>query len=426
MKGTPLSATAAAALGAVLALAACGGGGSSGPATVDVTGTVIDEAGAPVSGASLLLNGEAASLATTGADGKFAFPKVKTPYTLTVKQGTTITEFRGLTRAALAVGAAIGGFGGGSVRTTKLSGTLTGPAFPMPSSEAIVLGATNGVLTGSHTTSAGVFTDAGFIWVGPASIATDVTALHVTHSSGLITGYGPLGKKAVTLQDGLGLSGVDFALATAVPTKSTVLEYSPGAYSSSGHVGYMTLRAGGALFAIPSGSLAAPSGTSLLMPDGGGTLMIQGEDAAGNGAVLVHRAVLDGTTTLSLPAATALANASPAASATGLSKTPTLSWTAVSDATLNLVHLSDSGLDYYFVLPGGLSSVDVPDYSSLGLPLAAGATYDWEVTALQASTFSPDGVTDPAGSGGFSELTLFQLDELAFYQSSKTSFTTAP
>jgi Tol biopolymer transport system component len=77
-----------AALAAVL-LASCGGGGGGGggvgpgpSGTFTFTGTVVDESAAAVADASVLLS---TSLATTGADGKFAFQHLAAgTYTLTV------------------------------------------------------------------------------------------------------------------------------------------------------------------------------------------------------------------------------------------------------------------------------------------------------------------------------------------------------
>jgi hypothetical protein len=119
-------------------------------------------------------------------------------------------------------------------------------------------------------------------------------------------------------------------------------------------------------------------------------------------------------------------NSLPADAATGLSKTPTLSWTPVSGATMYVVQLSASGLEYAFVLPAGSSSLTIPDYTILGLPLAGNTPCSWGVTALQADNLDVDAVTDPSGMGGFSELTILTSDNLSYYSSAHTSFTTAP
>jgi hypothetical protein len=50
----------------------------------------------------------------------------------------------------------------------------------------------------------------------------------------------------------------------------------------------------------------------------------------------------------------------------------------------------------------------------------------WGVTALEADNLDVDAVTDPSGMGGFSELTILTTDDLAYYTSAHTSFTTAP
>jgi hypothetical protein len=409
----------AVALMTSLVLAACGGGGSGGPITV--SGTVVDDTGAPVSSANVVINGDSAGLVTTAADGAFSFPKITPPYTLTIKSGTTIVEYQGLRRAKPQVV-----FGtGGLVHTAALAGSVTGTTFPLASGDGIALGATNGVLAAGFTDNMGAYSTT-FGWAGASSITTDLVALHATASGSLITGYDKIGKRTgVTLQDGVGQTGLDIALTTPVTTATTTFDYDVGAYTGSPHVGYVMLNAGGAQFFLGMASMTIPSGTSVLLPDGGGTFVVGGQDADGNTALRIGSAVLGGTTTIDLPATTALANSLPADAATGVSKLPLLSWTPVTGAELYLVKLSTSGLEYDFFLPGSSATLAVPDYSVLGLALAGATSYSWSVTAMKWSGISPDALTDPA-VGGLNELGLYQATDLTFYTSSHTSFTTAP
>ncbi|HVO18217.1 MAG TPA: carboxypeptidase-like regulatory domain-containing protein [Anaeromyxobacter sp.] len=415
-------AAAAALLATPLALAACGGGGGSGgPFTVN--GIVVDSSSAPVSGANVLLNDTASSVVTTGADGKFSFAKVSSPYTLTVQSGTSLTEYRGLSRAGPQIT-----FGTQqALHSDRLSGMVTGPTYPLPSDQGILLGGSNGVLSaGLVDSTTGAFTDAAFAWSGASSVTTDLTALRAAASGGLITAYFDTGKVAgLTLQDGVDQSGLTIALDTPVVTKSTTFDYDLGAYSNSSQATYLTLTAAGAQFLLVLSSFNIPSGTSVLLPDGGGTLAVGGRDADGNQGFRIGSASLGGTTTLSLPAATALANSLPANMATGVGLTPVLSWTPVSGASVYLVSLSGPGLEYDFVLPGDASSLTLPDYSALGLPLAAGTAYSWNVTAVKESGLSPNSAADPA-VGGIGELSLYRATDLTYFSSNQFSFTTAP
>jgi hypothetical protein len=417
-----LRVAAAAVLATSSMLAACGGGGgggSGGPVTV--SGTVVDLSGVPLGGANVVLDADTANLVTTGADGAFTFAKVTQPYSLTVKSGTSIEEYHALKRSNPQIV-----FGGSGLRrSANLSGSVTGPTLPLPTGQRIVLGGTNGVLTtGSPSSTSGAFSTKTFLWTGTSSVTTDLAALRVAATGSLITGYLQLGKRTgVSLQDGVSQSGLDIALDTAVTTETTVLNYAPGAYSDS-RANYLMLRAGGAQFFIGSGS-SIPIGAKVLLPDGGGTFLIRGQDASGNLAARIGMAVLGGTTTLDLPSSTVLSNSLPADATTGVSTTPVLSWTPVSSADLYVVSLSGPGLNYTFYLPSGTSALTVPDYSALTLPLAGSTAYTWSVRALTLSRTSPDALTDPA-VGGFSEFTLVQATDLALYDSQSFGFTTAP
>jgi hypothetical protein len=97
----------------------------------------------------------------------------------------------------------------------------------------------------------------------------------------------------------------------------------------------------------------------------------------------------------------------------------------VSGANLYLVTLSGPSLEYELVLPGDASSLTIPDYTALGLPLAAGTSYNWSVTAIQESGLSPNAAVDPA-VGGFGDLTIYRATDLRVYASSLFSFPTAP
>ncbi len=96
-------------------------------------------------------------------------------------------------------------------------------------------------------------------------------------------------------------------------------------------------------------------------------------------------------------------NSLPANAATNVSKTPTLSWTPVSSANIYMVALIRPGLTYLFVMPVSSSSLKIPDYTGLGLPLATSTIYNWTVSAVRSSGLSMDFVTDPCN--GWNEYT---------------------
>jgi hypothetical protein len=407
-------------------LSACGGGGGGGGGggPITISGIVVNSTGAPVSGANLILNNSSSSLVTTGADGTFSFANVTPPYVLTLKSGTAIAEYRNLTRANPQLTSSILG---GVASTATLAGDVTGPTYPLPLGQGIIVGASNGVLpfgVGANSTT-GAYSGT-FLWAGSASKTTDLVALRATATGPVITAYIQTGTRSgVVLNNGVNQTNLDIALTTAVTTANSIFNYSLGAYASGSAGGrYLTLKAGGATFFLPT-SPVIPSGTNLLLPSEGATLVVTGSDASGNSAIRFRSAVLGGTTTLDLPATTALKNSLPANAAINVSKTPALSWTPVSGAEIYLVSLSTGGQSFAFIVPATSASLTVPDYSVLGMALLGATVYNWSVIALQTGALTTDAMTDPAGSG-VSLVALFLASTLDWFTSVATSFTTVP
>jgi hypothetical protein len=412
-----------AVLAALFLITACGGGGGGGGGVVPITvsGTVVDNSNTAVSGANIILNHDSASLVTTGVDGAFTFTNVTPPYALTMKSGTTVIDYRNLSRANPKLSPSTGG----ATYSATLAGNVTGPSYPLAANQGILLGATNGVLANAAANAATGAYSASFIWTGGAAITTDLAALQISYTSPLITSYIQTGTRTgVSLNKGVNQTGLDIALSSAVTTASTILNYNTGAYSVGVGAKYLLLKANGAQFFF-GGNAVIPSGSSTLLPSGGANFLINGADADGNQVLKIGTAVLGGTTTLDLPASTVLKNSLPANGATNVSKTPTLSWTPVSGADMYLVIIAGPGIKYGFYLPGSGSSLTIPDYSTFGLPLAANSTYSWAVAAFKFSGLSPDSVTDPASSG-LNMLNMFELPNLDYYISANSNFTTAP
>lgn len=396
-----------------------GGGGSGGPITV--SGKVVDNTGAPVSAASVVLNNNFAALQTTPAGGTFSFSNVTPPYTLTVRSGTAIREYRNLSRSNPQISVS-----GGVIYGATLGGNVTGPTYPLPAGNRIIIGATNGVLpmSVSASTATGAYNGA-FAWLGNTNTTTDLVALRYTYISPDITGYSQMGKRSgVNLSNGVNQSGLDIALSNPVSTASTTFNYNLGAYTVFGGGVLLTIKADGALFYLP---LPVTSGSSMLLPNEGGTFLVSGSDASGNGAIRIAPAVLGGTTTLDLPSSTALQNSLPANGAINVSKTPTLNWTPVAGAELYVISLSGPGLNYSIIIPGTSNNLTIPDYTTLGLPLSGSTAYSWSVIGVKDWGGSSDTITDPAGmGGGFNFTSLYMVSSLTYYGSVGTTFTTVP
>lgn len=391
------------------------------PPTVTISGTVLDTSDAPVPGANVLLNG--ANLKTTGADGTFSYTGVTPPYTLTVRIGTSVLEYRGLTRTTLKLG-------GKMVYSASSGGMVTGPSYPLPAGEAILVSGTNGVFTAAPlVASATTGNYSGTLgWFGSASKVSDLVALKLKISGSTITAYQLLGKRVgVSLNDGVGQTGLDIALGVdPVPTIDTTFSYGGGAYSTGLTGGIAALKAGGATFSFGFGGLPVASGSLVKLPGEGGAVLVQGTDASGNQALSVAAANLSGPTTLSLPATTVLKNSLPANAATGVSKRPTLSWTPVAGANLYYVLLTGPGVSFTFVVPTSAgASLEVPDYSAFGIGLAGSSVYNWTVVSVKSTVFSsPDDLpSNPILSLYVPFLTGTPAD---LFISKSTSFTTVP
>ena len=407
----------------LMMIAACGssGGGGGGGGPITVSGTVVDSSNTEVSGANIVLNHDDATLVTTGADGAFTFANVTPPYTLTMKSGIVIMEYRNLNRADPKLSTSITG----ATYMAALAGSVTGPTYPLPAGQGILIGATNGVyITTSMADAAGNYSS-WFLWSGSSAKTADLAALRFSVVGSVITSYISIGTRAgVSLNQGVNQSGLDIALSSPVTSASTIFNFNGNAYNT-GLVGrYLWLKAGGAKFFVPLIATLA-SGSTIELPSEGATFMVSGADSGGNLAVKIGAAALGGTTTVDLPSSTVLKNSLPANGAINVSKTPTLSWTPVGSADLYLVFFAGPGVGYGFYLPGSSSSVTIPDYTTLGLPLAGGTNYGWYVLALKASGLSVDGVADPAG-GGISALTMYESPTLELYTSAGTNFMTAP
>ncbi len=388
-----------------------------------ISGTVVNGTSNPVNGAEVMINHDPARVVTTGLDGRFEFADVIAPYTLSVVAGTTVIEHQEISGLHPQLSTAPAG----AKYVATLAGNIQSPALPLPPGQLILLGATNGVVTNGFADFAGAY-DAEFQWSGNTMKTADLGALHLSVAApeNRIISYWQTGELPwVTLDPGMNESGLDFALSAPVATANTILQYDPGAYSVGAKGGYAMLAVDDARFSAAELGAALASGSQVLLPSGGATFAISGEDSEGNSAVRIGTAILGGTTTLDLPVNTLLENSLPAHDATDVSRTPTLSWTPVIGADIYLIQLIGAGIELFAILPGSSASLTIADYTPLGLGLIGNTTYSWNVTALESSGVSVDSLTDPA-TAAFFTVDMPQASSLNLYFSASQSFTTAP
>ena len=169
---------------ATMLLSACGEGSGNTPipvGSITVTGTVLNSAGKPVAGANVLLN-EGKPL-TSSADGTFSYAGVIPPYTLTVRSGGFISEYRGLTRSNPQIAPVFVSSGFGKT----VSGKVSGGTLPLEGDNNVVLAATgNTIAFLNFDRSTGAF-QGPLGWWGSPTLTTDLLALQYRVTSAPVT-----------------------------------------------------------------------------------------------------------------------------------------------------------------------------------------------------------------------------------------------
>jgi hypothetical protein len=381
---------------------------------------VVDGGGNPVSGASILLNG--ADLRTTGANGKLSAPytNVTPPYNLSVTFSGNVFEYQGLQRA----NPQISQFG--TQKNTTIAGNVSGTTYPLPAGTGILIGSSNNTYTSLlvANSATGNYGPANIFWSGADNTTADLVALKYTFTGAAFTSFSQSGKRSgVALQKGVGSTGLNITLDSAVASQDATLTYNAGAYTAITGGGLWNFKVDTATFYL-FGLVSIPNGGSTKMPSAGGSFYLTGNDAGGNKALIVAPAVLGGSTNINFPAATVLKNSVPTNGQTAVSKTPTLGWAPVSGATLYEVLLTGGAKTYRFYLPGTASSFTVPSYAAISAGLLGTTNYSWSVQGWKGTGLTPDNLTDAANGN---QITLFYgASAVELYSSANTTFTTAP
>ncbi|AKU90841.1 carboxypeptidase-like regulatory domain-containing protein [Vulgatibacter incomptus] len=366
-----------------------GGSGGSVPSNIDVHGKVVDKLGKPFIGATILLDGDIDRLETTGTDGLFHFGGVDTPYRLTVLASGQLYELRGLTRSnpVVVAGSEVGAF---TVRQgAKIAGHVGGPAYPVGGKILLAPSGRTGV-TVSADPANGDF-DAEMAWMGDAKQTRDLVAAWIEYGPEGLVVHG-LGRKTdVTLESGIGLSGLGVSLGGPIETRPTTVSSFGGAYSDAFVTLYGSFTIEGTRFNVLDGIVGSVAG----VPTDGAVFYAQGYDADGNFAIRLIPAIPGGTTRVELPEIAEMKAVSPVNHSMNVSTRPTLAWTQATGAKAYWVIVGP----YTYVLPATAHSLQIPDTSSFGISLDRGKNYDWYVAAMMSDGFSADDATDGSGLG---------------------------
>lgn len=360
------------------------GGVGGGPKPQGIKGTVLLREGTPAHGALVALNHDFAHSRPTGADGGFAFEEVERPYRLTVVRDGILLEVEGLTTDDPVL--SLGGTPT-AARYATLTGTVIGPAFPLPSNQIVYVSAADApYASGAAKNDNGFFmTQVGWLdHLDERSVG--LVSLHLQREAPcfwtlLGTGrLGPIRLRAAAEVDELSLPHEERRIETAEVT----VEFDPGAYAESTMAHLVALHVEGARFRVDCDLQAW--GRPVPLPPEGATVSLEGMDEEGNYARTIRR-ILPGDGPLSLPEAPRIRAIVPQAGAT-VSATPVFRWAPPERATLQVVEIAGIAR---FVLPGGADRLALPDLSELGFSLSPGESYPWTVTAF----------TSPASSDGY-------------------------
>jgi Carboxypeptidase regulatory-like domain len=415
---------------AAMALGACssgsgGGPTDSGPTTVTVSGTVVDEQGILAPNETVIISsGTFSKSVVSDANGAFSVANVMPPYNATVLDsgGKTAIEYQGLTRPDPTLTTLIflttnrsatiaGQFSGGNYPETAGYSTefiFSSPQVPNSVEEVDYL-------------AAGTYSPNPISWVGPTTTTGTLYALQIHSASGLpidYPGYGTL--SGVLLQDTGSVASQNVALAGVatgtlsgsvtlpagytVQSKSVALQVAPGVLLSV--IGSDNSTSTSFTYTMPS-----IANTSL-------TILISSESALSEVSVVKKTSLAASTSGVALTSPAAPSLSLPVDTATGVTVTTPFTWTQSAGVTVFVSSTSGSGPSFAVITAA--TTTTLPDLSTAGLPLPASTAYSWQLITAGPAT-SIDGL---AAAGGL--LKALTSTDGYYTGTVERTFTTAP
>jgi hypothetical protein len=193
------------------------------PVSPDVSGTLIDGLGVPISAAPIEIGG---TIAVTDSSGAFTVPNVAPQYdAYIVSAGTQeVFVYEGLTTRS--PGFQVFGTAPNN-RTASVNGRIAGGAgFPTPANHKLLVGADsdpNLYGIGSSTGPGPDYELTDMAWEGPATLQLNVSALQFSvDSKGLPVAYDGQASKQVAITDGATLGKTDGSTAATNLTLTAV------------------------------------------------------------------------------------------------------------------------------------------------------------------------------------------------------------
>ena len=384
-----------------LLMGCAGDGPTPPPPGVTVSGSVRDQYGEPISGASVLIKGKSA--VTSGSDGTFSIADVVTPYDLTVilRAQNTALVYKGLTRSDPA---ALSPYVTSPEHTATISGTappasgkLTVVHFASSARYALGLGRADGT-TGQY----------GFTVRWHGSYDTDAGRLFLlrwsTDATGLLpASYDGYASRSLTISTGGYFSSNDFAaveltdppeqsISGAIAIPATYTLNVRQLFISFGHVGFYWEEKN-----------PLSNAFTYTVPDLSGVafdVAATAVDGSSRWSFFLASGIRGNTNDVSIQLAAAAQLALPASGASGVDATTPFSWTQGEGAGVNLFKVwpADATNPTYFVFTTA-ADAKIPDLAGEGMGLPAGASYNWRIERL-----FPVASIDSAASEGFRRL----------------------
>lgn len=374
------------------------GGSGGGSGTITVAGTVVDNYGVAIAGATVVVIGKPS--VTTSSTGAFSVPGVIPPYDVSTVSAagssTYIAIYKQVTRADPTL---IGFAAGGTQNMATITGSLSGSGVVLPtpvgrrtwvSFSSNDASATNTVGVNPYSMSAA--------WTGPATATGTVHALQLTeNASGVPTGYIGYGKlDNVLIATGNTAMMKDVALtavteqllsgSVTVPSMLTLSQKAMAMYLGSAGMPLASERSSGLNFAYPTPAVTGATFTVAAY----GSTMTAGAARRGSHS---KPGLAANATGVALAVPTPPGLSLPVQAATGIAlATQAFSWSPMEPAGLHVVQVT-IGTRYFVIITNGTSAT-LPPTTELGLgTIPTGTAGRWQVTAYKGGAATVDAFT---------------------------------
>jgi hypothetical protein len=387
-----------------------------------VNGTLVDNIGAPIANMKVMIG---STIVTTDASGNFTIADVIEPYDVKIFQSALISQgvmFKGLTTETPVL--VFPSFPG-SQNTAML--TVNIPAMTVGQRAFVIFTNENNVQEQGIIIPPNISSNFTVRWQGSASISGKVIVFITDFSAGLVQSYENYGEKSQSLTNGGSFTTTfttgEVALNPGEANISGALNV-PSGYTAPSTALLVNYKQGGGLIypfnAGASLSDAAGLNFDFVVPTGLPTsfrFILAGSAYGVNLREYTSKCSItsSGTSNNTVSPETFSVLSAPANNSQNINLNSTISAGIGSGSGVNL--FTFDGPDRVFYVVTTESSVNMPDFSALGLGIGSSLIYDWSVVKFGAVSGMDEFV-----SGNF-----YNNQNLVFYSSSaEWKFTTAP